>query len=488
MVARMPRTTETDSPLGCNLQSQVAAFLLAAGERRRVYSGPMLDRVNVFFEGLSGILWGAPLLILLVGTHLFLTVRLGFIQRMLIPAIRLTFQREHRAEGDVSHFGALATALAATVGAGNIVGVAVAIGVGGPGAILWMWLTGVFGMATKYAEAFLSVRYRVRNDRGEMSGGPMYVLEHGLKMKWLGVIFAVFTAIAAFGIGNMFQAKAVAEQFLALAPEANEGTVRLIVGLALAVATGAVLIGGIKWIARFCSIMVPFMVLAYIIGCVLILLVNITALPAAIGLILSDAFTGQAAAGGAIGAVIQAGVRRGLFSNESGLGSAPIAAAAARTKNPAQQALVSMTGTFWDTVVVCLLTGLALVVSGAWNSGETGAAMTHRAFSIIPVVGAPVLTFGLVTFVFSTLIGWSYFGEKAVEYLGGTKLIPVYRWLWIAAIVVGATVPSGLVINFADSANALMAVPNLISLLALSALLARETNKELADPATFTRS
>jgi len=448
----------------------------------------MVDQLAAVFDWLSGVLWGLPLLILLVGTHLYLTIRLGFIQRFLLPAIRLTFQPASKCEGDVSHFGALMTALAATVGAGNIVGVAVAVGVGGPGAILWMWLTGVFGMATKYAEAFLSVRYRVRNERGEMSGGPMYVLERGLNMKWLGVIFAVFTAIAAFGIGNMFQAKAVAQQMVEVFPAFDESTLRMIVGIVLAVATGCVLIGGIKWIARFCSVIVPFMVIAYVLGCLAILFIHFSAIPAALALIISDAFSGNALAGGAIGAVIQAGIKRGLFSNESGLGSAPIAAAAAKTKNPTQQALVSMTGTFWDTVVVCALTGLALVVTGSWDSGEKGAAMTHRAFESIPLIGQSVLTLGLVTFVFSTLIGWSYYGEKAIEYLGGTKLIPVYRWLWVAAIYVGATSPSSLIINFADSANALMAIPNLISLLALSALLARETRKELNDPETFIRN
>lgn len=446
----------------------------------------MVERLSVFFEGLSGILWGVPLLVLLIGTHIFLTIRLGLVQKYLLPAIRLTFQKsDSTQEGDVSHFGALATALAATVGAGNILGVAVAVSVGGPGAILWMWLTGVFGIATKYAEAFLSVRYRVKNNRGEMSGGPMFVIEHGMKMKWLGILFAIFTAIAAFGIGNMFQAKAVAQQIVEMTPGFDESTVRIICGIVMAVCTGAVLIGGIQWIARFCTILVPFMVVAYLVGCIIILGIYFREIPAALWLILTDAFTGQALAGGALGAVIQAGVKRGLFSNESGLGSAPIAAAAARTRNPAQQALVSMTGTFWDTVVVCLMTGLVLVVTGAWNSGETGGAMTHKAFEAIPFFGQPILTIGLVTFVFSTLIGWSYYGEKAVEYLGGTRLIPLYRWLWVAAIYIGATSPSGLVINFADSANALMAIPNLISLLALSSLVARESKQQLNDPATF---
>ena len=445
-----------------------------------------IDQLNTFFEWASGVLWGPWLLVLLVGTHLYLTFRLGLVQRFIGPAIKLTFKPERGAEGDISPFGALATALAATVGAGNIIGVAVAVGAGGPGAVLWMWLTGVFGMATKYAEALLSVQFRVKNERGEMSGGPMYVLERGLNMKWLGVLFAVFTAVAAFGIGNMFQAKAVATSIVELMPAGTaEMPVRIICGLVMAAATGLVLIGGIKWISRFCEVLVPFMVITYVVGCLIVLAVFWDKIPGAIALIVTDAFTGKALAGGALGAVIAAGVKRGLFSNESGLGSAPIAAAAARSGNPAQQALVSMTGTFWDTVVICLLTGLVLVVTGAWSSGEKGAAMTQAAFGQVHMIGPIVLTVGLITFVFSTLIGWSYYGEKAVEYLGGLKLIPVYRWLWVLAIFLGATFPSSLVINFSDSANALMAIPNLISLILLSGLIARESKNWLSDPKTF---
>lgn len=445
-----------------------------------------IDHLNTFFEWLSGILWGPWLLALLVGTHLYLTFRLGIIQRWLLPAIRLTFRPEKNFEGDVSPFGALATALAATVGAGNIVGVAVAVGAGGPGAVFWMWITGVFGIATKYAEALLSVQFRVKNEKGEMSGGPMYVLERGLKMKWLGVLFAIFTAIAAFGIGNMFQAKAVVQSVVELFPDGtNEMPVRVACGLVMAVSTGCVLIGGIKWIARFCEVLVPFMMISYILGCLFILAMFWDKLPSAAWLILTDAFSGKALAGGMLGAVIQAGVKRGLFSNESGLGSAPIAAAAARSGNPAQQALVSMTGTFWDTVVVCAITGLVLVVTGAWQSPEKGAAMTHFAFASVPFIGPQVLTIGLITFVFSTLIGWSYYGEKAIEYLGGVHLVPLYRWVWIVVIFLGATFPSSLVINFSDAANALMAIPNLFSLLLMSGLIARESKRWLADPETF---
>ncbi|MFM9026299.1 MAG: alanine/glycine:cation symporter family protein [Planctomycetaceae bacterium] len=446
----------------------------------------VVDRASAFFEWTSGILWGPWMLAALVGTHLYLTIRLGVIQRWLWPALRLTFRTERSAQGDVSPFGALATALAATVGAGNIIGVAVAVAAGGPGAIFWMWLTGVFGIATKYAEALLAVQFRVRNERGEMSGGPMYVLAHGLRQPWLGTLFAVFTVIAAFGIGNMFQAKAVTASVLELVPDGTPETpVRVASGLIMAAVTGVVLIGGIKSIARFCEILVPFMIASYLIGCGIILAMHWAEIPGAITLILSDACSGSALAGGGLGAMIAAGVKRGLFSNESGLGSAPIAAAAARSRNPAQQALVSMTGTFWDTVVICLLTGLVLVVTGAWNSGLEGAAMSHHAFGKIPYVGPTVLTVGLISFVFSTLIGWSYYGEKALEYLGGLRFVPLYRWLWLVAIFLGATVPSSLVINFSDSANALMAIPNLISLLLLSGLVARESRTWLAQPETF---
>ena len=447
-----------------------------------------VEQLNLFFGWTSGLLWGPWLLILLIGTHIYLTFRLRIIQRWIWPGIKLTFHPERSAAGDVSPLGALSTALAATVGAGNIVGVAVAVTAGGPGAIFWMWITGVFGIATKYAEALLSVHFRVKNKHGEMSGGPMYVLARGLNMKWLGVLFACFTVVAAFGIGNMFQAKAVTNSVIELFPDGTaEMPIRLTCGLLMAAATGLVLIGGVKSIARFCKIVVPFMIIAYVGGCVIILGLLWDKIPASLALILTDAFQGKALAGGALGAVIAAGIKRGLFSNESGLGSAPIAAAAARTRNPTQQALVSMTGTFWDTVVICLLTGLVLIVTGAWQSGKEGAAMTNHAFATIPNIGSPILTLGLITFVFSTLVGWSYYGEKALEYLGGLHLVPAYRWLWVLAIFLGATFPSSLVINFSDSANALMAIPNLISVLLLSGLVARQSKKWLADPETFKR-
>lgn len=435
-----------------------------------------LKAFEAFVGKLGDIVWGPPMLILLVGTHIYLTFRLRFIQKYLGKAIKLSLTRTSEGEGDVSHFGALTTALAATVGTGNIVGVATAVGLGGPGAVFWLWITGVFGIATKYAEALLSVKYRVKNQLGQMAGGPMYVLERGLKMKWLGVLFALFTAIAGFGIGVSVQANSIADMV--------KNTFNIppwITGLVIAILTAIVIIGGIKSIARVCEALVPFMAIVYILGCLIIILMNISALPGAIVTILKSAFTGQAMVGGFAGAgVMQAiryGVARGLFSNESGLGSAPIAAAAAQTPNPARQALVQMTGTFWDTVVICLLTGLVLVTTGAWQTGLKGAALTKTAFEQIPVVGPITLTLGLLTFVYSTILGWSYYCEKAVEYLFGTKAVMPYRWLWVAAAFIGSVMTLPLVWSIADVLNGMMAIPNLISLIALSGVLVAETKR-----------
>ena len=424
--------------------------------------------------GISDFIWGWPLIALLFGTHLFLTFRLGFPQKHLWKAIRISFSREKEGAGDVSQFGALTTALAATIGTGNIVGVATAVAAGGPGAVLWMWLTGVFGIATKYSEALLSVRFRVKDAKGAMCGGPMYVLERGMNAKWLGVIFAALTSVAAFGIGCMVQANSIASL-------ANE-TFRIspwISGGLMTVLTAVVILGGIQSIAKVCELLVPFMAAFYILGCLFLLIKHGETLPETFRLILSTAFTGQAAFGGFLGAgmkeAIRFGVARGLFSNESGLGSAPIVAAAAMTKNPVRQALVSSTGTFWDTVVVCAMTGLVVVNSGDWHAGLKGAALTKTAFSHIPHVGPIVLTVGLLTFVFSTILGWSYYGEKAAEYLFGPKVILPYRWLWVVAVMVGSVATLPVVWAFADIANGLMAIPNLVSLLVLNGLLAAET-------------
>lgn len=427
---------------------------------------------------ISDWVWGPPLLILLFGTHLYLTFRLRLIQRYLGLAIRLSFRREKEGAGDISHFGALTTALAATIGTGNIVGVATAVAAGGPGAVLWMWLTGVFGIATKYAEAVLSVKYRVQTATGQMAGGPMYVLERGLKMRWLGQLFAALTAVAAFGIGCMVQANAISQMV-----HTKLGFPLWITGVVMTGLTAAVILGGIRSIASVCEKLVPLMAVFYVLGCLIILGLNFHELPETLSLILGGAFSGQAAVGGFLGAgvreAIRYGIARGLFSNESGLGSAPIVAAAAMTKNPVRQALVSSTGTFWDTVVVCAMTGLVVVSSMGWQKGLKGAELTSAAFDQIPYIGPTILTVGLLTFVFSTILGWSYYGEKAAEYLFGPRVIALYRWLWVAAVMLGSVWTLNAVWSFADIANGLMAVPNLISLLALSGVVANQTREYL---------
>ena len=435
-----------------------------------------------FIIWLNGYLWGPPILVLLFGTHLFLTFRLRFIQRYIGLGIKLSFKKDTSGEGDVSQFGALTTALAATIGTGNIVGVATAVTLGGPGAVLWMWLTGVFGISTKYSEALLAVKYRVKTSDGTMLGGPMYALEKGLKMKWLAVLFCIFTAIASFGIGNMTQANsisALAGNTLNLSP--------YITGVMMTILVGIVIIGGIKSIARVCEKLVPFMAICYVIGCLIILALNANYIVPAIVLIVKSAFTPHAAGGGFIGATVlmatRYGIARGMFSNESGLGSAPIAAAAAQTKNPIRQALVSATGTFWDTVVICLMTGLVLVTTimkyPNISEGLNGAEVTNAAFSQIPVIGPIVLTVGLFTFVYSTILGWSYYGERGVEYLFGKKGIKPYRILFTLGVFVGATASLPLVWDFSDAANALMAIPNLVALLLLSGVIVKETKEYL---------
>ncbi|MEO8361093.1 MAG: sodium:alanine symporter family protein [Vicinamibacteria bacterium] len=437
-----------------------------------------MNSLESTLSSISDWVWGPPLLILLFGTHLFLTFRLRFIQRYLPQAIRLSFSREKEGAGDVSQFGALTTALAATIGTGNIVGVSTAISIGGPGAVLWMWLTGVFGIATKYAEAVLAVKYRIVTKDGTMAGGPMYALERGMNAKWLGMIFAALTAVAAFGIGCMTQANSISS----LAKE-SLGINPWITGSVMTVLTGVVILGGIKSISAVCEKLVPFMAVFYVLGCVILLVMHASTLPDALMTIVTSAFAGQAAVGGFIGAgisqAIRYGIARGLFSNESGLGSAPIVAAAAQTKNPVRQALVSATGTFWDTVVICAMTGLVIVNSGEWKNGLSGAALTHKAFEDIPVLGSLILTVGLLTFVFSTILGWSYYGEKAAEYLFGSKVIPPYRVLWVIAVLVGSVQPLAVVWTFSDIANGLMAVPNLIALLGLSGVVVNETREYL---------
>lgn len=437
--------------------------------------------VSEIFASLSNFLWGWPMIILLLGTHIFLTFRLKVPQRRIFTAIRLSVKRDKNAQGDVSQFAALATALAATIGTGNIIGVATAVAIGGPGAVFWCWLTGVFGIATKYAESLLAIKYRVRGENGTYQGGPMYALERGLGWKWLGVLFAVFTAVASFGIGNTVQANAIAT-----VTHESFGISPYLVGAAVAVLVTAVVLGGVKSIARVCGTLVPFMAVFYVAGCVYILCVNSAFLWDALKLILVAAFTPEAAGGGFVGATVliaaRMGIARGLFSNESGLGSAPIVAAAARTRNPVRQALVSASGTFWDTVVICAITGLVIVSSILAYPDITyadGATLTKSAFSKIPLIGTPLLTFGLMTFSFSTILGWCYYGERAVEYLRGGRIVKMYRLLYIVAVFLGSIISLQVVWDIADTMNALMALPNIVALLGLSAVVARETQTYL---------
>ncbi len=440
-----------------------------------------MNGLNEFLTELSSLLWGWPMVILLLGTHIYLTIALRFPQRWIFKAIKLSWQRDSEATGDVSQFASLATALAATIGTGNIIGVATAIALGGPGAVLWCWLTGVFGISTKYAEGLLAIKYRVKTEKGRMLGGPMYALERGLGWKWLAVLFALFTAIASFGIGNTVQANAIAT----LAHETYD-IAPMLSGAFVCLLTAAVVLGGVKSIARVCSILVPFMALFYVLGCAYILFVNSSYLWPALKLICHSAFSPQAAGGGFVGTTVMMaaryGIARGLFSNESGMGSAPIVAAAAQTRNPVRQALVSSSGTFWDTVVICAMTGLVIVSSVLAYpdiSFDNGAVLTKMAFSKIPFVGKPLLTLGLLTFAFSTILGWCYYGERAVEYLKGRRWVLFYRVLYILAVFVGSVVNLNIVWNLADCMNALMAIPNLISLLALSGVLIHETRKYL---------
>ena len=444
----------------------------------------MREQLGVLLGDISGFVWGMPLILLLVGTGIFLTIRLRGLQvRQLGRALRIAFSREDtRAAGDISHFKALMTALAATVGIGNIAGVATAIAAGGPGAVFWMWMTAFFGMATKYGEAILAVKYRVVDENGNMSGGPMYYLERGLGLRWLGVVFALFGSLAAFGIGNMAQANTVAH-----ALESSFGVQPGSTGLVMAALTAAVILGGIKRIGNVAGVLVPVMAVVYIIAGIVVLVLNYQAVPGALALILERAFTPTAATGGFAGAIvmqtIKMGVSRGLFSNESGLGSAPIVAAAARTRNPFRQALVSMTGTFIDTLIVCTITGLVIVSTGAWKSGQTGAELTVAAFSsgLPGNSGGAIIAIATVLFAYSTILGWAYYGEKCCEYLLGIRAVLTYRYLWVIAVFCGAMLKLQMVWDFADIMNGLMAIPNLIGLIGLSGVIVAETQRYLAE-------
>lgn len=440
-----------------------------------------MEQLNTFFADLSSMLWGWPMMLLLLGTHIFLTVRLRFPQRKIFTAIKLSVTRDPDATGDVSQFGSLATALAATIGTGNIIGVATAVSLGGPGAVLWCWLTGVFGIATKYSEGLLAIKYRIKTADGKMLGGPMYALERGLGWKWLAVLFAAFTALASFGIGSTVQANAMSVMTFE-----SYGVPQWLTGLVVCSLLAAVVFGGVKIIARVCGLLVPFMALFYVIGCIIILVINGPYLLPAIKLIVHSAFSPEAAGGGFVGSGVMLaaryGIARGLFSNESGLGSAPIVAAAAQTRNPVRQALVSSSGTFWDTVVICAMTGLVIVSSIlAYPDIDyaNGATLTKAAFAKIPYIGTSLLSVGVVTFAFSTAIGWCYYGERAVEYLAGKRTMLAYRIVYLISVFLGSVVGLSLVWNIADCMNAFMAIPNLLSLVFLSGVLVSETRKYL---------
>jgi AGCS family alanine or glycine:cation symporter len=445
-----------------------------------------MEIVTKFIEATDNFVWGWWMIILLLGTHIFMTIRTGFIQRKVFKGIRLSVTRDPDAEGEVSQFGALATALASTIGTGNIIGVGTAIALGGPGAVFWCWITGVFGIATKYAESLIAVKYRVKTRDGHMQGGAMYALERGLNMKWLGMIFAVFGGFASFGIGCATQVNAIATVC-----QENIHINKAVVGIVIAALTAVVIFGGIKSIARVCERLVPFMAAFYVLGCFVILCINHDYIGPAIATILKLAFTKGAAAGGLVGSGIMLamkfGVARGLFSNESGMGSAPIAAAAAQTRNPVRQALVSSTGTFWDTVVVCLITGLVLVSTimknPAINADEitNGGVLTSMAFSQIPVVGPVILVVGIISFAYSTILGWAYYGERCVEYFAGRKGLIPYRTMYVLVAAIAPVVALDLVWLVADILNALMAIPNLVAVLLLSGVVVKETKKYIND-------
>lgn len=470
----------------------------------------IMESLNEILTRISGVIWGYPMIILLLGTHIFLTIRLRFPQRHIIKAIRISLRKDKDATGEVSQFGALTTALAATIGTGNIVGVGTAIALGGPGAVFWCWLTGVLGIATKYGEGLLAVKYRIKSE-GRMLGGPMYAIEYGLANKSKGIArhfwkvmafaFAFFTAIATFGIGSTVQANAISTMSYDMC-----GISPVVVGGIVTIMAAAVIMGGIKSIARCCQTLVPLMAGLYITGCITILIINGQYILPALQLIVESAFNPSAAGGGFVGSSIMLtaryGIARGLFSNESGLGSAPIVAASAQTKNAVRQALVSSTGTFWDTVIICALTGITIVSSILAYpdiSISDGGTLTQQAFSKVPYIGKPILVFGSLTFAFSTILGWGLYGERGIEYLAdkfmrkgnsrpltteqySTRLRTVtniYRIIFLITVYLGSVISLNLVWNISDIFNALMAVPNLLCLLFLSGVIVKETHKYL---------
>ncbi|TCO78712.1 alanine/glycine:cation symporter family protein [Marinisporobacter balticus] len=447
-----------------------------------------MEKLTAFLSQMDSFVWGPPLLILLVGTGIYLTIRLGLLQVLKLPlALKYLFTKDNddAGEGDVSSFAALCTALAATIGTGNIVGVATAIKAGGPGALFWMWIAAFFGMATKYAEGLLAVKYRVVDENGQMSGGPMYYLENGLGNKFLAKMFALFgIGVAFFGIGTFPQVNAIAN-----AAKLTLNIPIIVTSIILTILVALVTLGGIKSISKVSELIVPFMAGFYIIGSVIILALNVALVPQTISLVIKSAFTPTAASGGFLGATvmlaIRSGIARGVFSNESGLGSAPIAAAAARTKSCVRQGLVSMTGTFFDTIIVCTMTGLVLILTGAWQGDLAGAAMTNAAFgNALPGFGQWIVTIGLIFFAFTTILGWNYYGERCTEYIFGVKGIKPFKYAYIFLVAIGAFLKLDLIWILADIVNGLMAIPNLIGLIGLSGVIASETKayfKLLAD-------
>uniref|UniRef100_UPI003FEDD791 alanine/glycine:cation symporter family protein n=1 Tax=Ruminococcus bromii TaxID=40518 RepID=UPI003FEDD791 len=454
----------------------------------------MWDAISAVMNGFNDFLWGWFMIILLLGTHIFLTIRTKFVQRKTFKAIKLSVTKDPDSDGDISPFQALATALASTIGTGNIIGVGTAIALGGPGAVLWCWLTGVFGIATKYSESLIGVKYRVKTSDGRMLGGAMYALERGFKFKTLGkilaVLFALFALLASFGIGSGVQVNAISN---IMNNTFDLGTVNLfgqdasvisiIVGVLVAVITAVVIFGGIKSISRVCELLVPFMAVFYVLGCLIILGMNFDVLGKTFEMIFQDAFSLKSVAGGFLGSSLMLaaryGIARGLFSNESGMGSAPIVASAAQTRNPVRQAMISSTGTFWDTVVVCLMTGLVLVSSIIKNPAidvSDGGDLTYKAFQQIPVVGTPILVIGIAAFAYSTILGWSYYGERCVEYLFGRGGMIPYKLIFVFILLIGPVIKLDLVWTMADIFNALMSIPNLIAVVVLSPVVVKETN------------
>lgn len=454
----------------------------------------MWDAISAVMNSFNDFLWGWFMIILLLGTHIFLTIRTKFVQRKTLKAIKLSVTKDPDSDGDISPFQALATALASTIGTGNIIGVGTAIALGGPGAVLWCWLTGVFGIATKYSESLIGVKYRVKTSDGRMLGGAMYALERGFKFKTLGkilaVLFALFALLASFGIGSGVQVNAISN---IMNNTFDLGTVNLfgqdasvisiIVGVLVAAITAVVIFGGIKSISRVCELLVPFMAVFYVLGCLIILGMNFDVLGKTFEMIFQDAFSLKSVAGGFLGSSLMLaaryGIARGLFSNESGMGSAPIVASAAQTRNPVRQAMISSTGTFWDTVVVCLMTGLVLVSSIIKNPAidvSDGGDLTYKAFQQIPVIGTPILVVGIAAFAYSTILGWSYYGERCVEYLFGRCGMIPYKLIFVFILLIGPVIKLDLVWTMADIFNALMSIPNLIAVVVLSPVVVKETN------------